>query len=485
MPTQFPLVGADLRPYQAPTRVASPLESLIQGISQGEELAQAPQKAADQELMRQLNNALLRQKLYDLQNPDAALARQLKRELMIKSADPRSGVVPIVEGQNAVDGTLVALPGTITPEREAQINQAEQAAYASRPPKAPTSAQPEGTLEQPTNFAPPAEPFPEQIAPYQAPNLGGGRYVAAQETPSAYSLDGKNLGYAYDPNKLRQLKAQDEEADIRKFAQEQAIRAKFASTNFTPIGMSADGKSIVGYNHSSGAVESKPIPQESLGAGKLGALPNKSGAASQKMRGYDTKTGAFGIFEADENGLFPDGVVPATNAPKPTAQKPPSSEQVDQLAGMSLLQKKIQDIRSSPKSVRAANVGIVDSPIQAMKSAIGVGNVAQNEAFRNAVDALVAEFSFGRGGKSFTVNEREILAKYVPTLTNSDKAFEARLDSFERLVNDLKNERLNALRDSGYNVSGFDGGRVEQTPVNSGTPSPSQAPSKFKVVGVR
>lgn len=197
-----------------------------------------------------------------------------------------------------------------------------------------------------------------------------------------------------------------------------------------------------------------------------------------KMRGYDTVTGTFGVFAADENGMFPEGVVPATNAPKPEKLKTPSTTQVDQLSGLDILSSKIEELKKTPASIVASNVGWLDSLLGGIQSATGLGtasSVKQNEAFRTAVDTLIGEYSFGRGGKSLTVNEREILGKYLPSLSNSDSAFASRLESFGNLVKELKSSKLSALEDSGYNVSRFgtqpsgQGGATSKTPVSIST----------------
>lgn len=266
-----------LRPMQAPT--ASSLDSLIAGIQQGNTLANLPQILSQQEaqkqsalLNQQLQNLRLQQEIEDYRNPGAAYARQAQQQLMLKSIDPRNGILAAREGINVVGGVPIALPGTVTPEREAQIQQDALRDYrASLPPVVPMTLQ--DTLEQPTNFSPVAEAFPEPIAPFVAPNLGGGATIAAKETPSAFTLNGQNLGYIYDPN------VQEANAE-----RELALKSKYATNNFTPIGMSADGKSVVGFNRATGNVESKPVPQSAGSQGPLTALPGKGGRGTGSTR---------------------------------------------------------------------------------------------------------------------------------------------------------------------------------------------------------
>lgn len=88
----------DLSAYQAAAAQpsANPLDALIQGFAQGQQIQQLPQVQAEQALTRQLQNALALRKLQDLQNPQAAMERELaqrfEEELIKSSFDPLSGV---------------------------------------------------------------------------------------------------------------------------------------------------------------------------------------------------------------------------------------------------------------------------------------------------------------------------------------------------------------------------------------------------------
>lgn len=176
------------------------------------------------------------------------------------------------------------------------------------------------------------------------------------------------------------------------------------------------------------------------------------------MQGFDTKSGTYGIFTPDEMGNFAQGIVPASQAPKSVQNKPLSTTQADQFTGLNLLEKRLDEIESTPKSVRKSNVGWLDSTIGAIQGTLGLGKssaIDQNDAFRTAVDSLVGEFSFGRGGKALTVNEKEVLAKYLPSLTQSDARFESRVKSFRDLIGELRDARIESLEASGYNVDKF------------------------------
>lgn len=92
----------------------SPLDALISGAQQGLQLSRLPQQLQDQELARQLNNALIQQKLSDLQNPEAALARELQK-LAIKESvtNPNSGII-----QSPIPGQVIATPRAINQTAE-------------------------------------------------------------------------------------------------------------------------------------------------------------------------------------------------------------------------------------------------------------------------------------------------------------------------------------------------------------------------------
>lgn len=118
---------ADLSRHQAAASapVASPLESLIAGFTQGQAVRNLPetlqtqrQVQLEQELTRRLNNAILQQKLQDLQNPGAALAREVQKALALKSADITSGVVSMPTG---LEGEVIAQPGALSPQQQVAL----------------------------------------------------------------------------------------------------------------------------------------------------------------------------------------------------------------------------------------------------------------------------------------------------------------------------------------------------------------------------
>lgn len=118
---------ADLSSYRRAvdaSRAASgsPLDELIAGFTQGQAIRNIPQtlqlqrqKALEEELARRLNNAIMQQKLDDLQNPDAALAREVQKSLAISSANPVSGVVSMPVG---LAGETIGQPGALTVEQQ-------------------------------------------------------------------------------------------------------------------------------------------------------------------------------------------------------------------------------------------------------------------------------------------------------------------------------------------------------------------------------
>lgn len=114
----------------------SPLDALLQGAQQGLELQQLPGRLRDQALARQLQNALNNQKLMDLQNPEAALQREL-REAAIRQqiTNPFGGVV-----QSPLGANVVATPNAINQtasELEQSMNIAPDQAVPSAAPGLP------------------------------------------------------------------------------------------------------------------------------------------------------------------------------------------------------------------------------------------------------------------------------------------------------------------------------------------------------------
>lgn len=95
------------------------LNSLLQGAQQGIQLQQLPGKLQEQQLAQQIQNAINIQKLQDIQNPDAALARQVQRELTLKGAlNPELGITRAPAG---LVGETIFQPGAITAEQQASL----------------------------------------------------------------------------------------------------------------------------------------------------------------------------------------------------------------------------------------------------------------------------------------------------------------------------------------------------------------------------
>lgn len=388
----------------------NPLDSLIQGIQQGNALAQMPQTIQNNQLNQMLQQAILREKLLDLQDPNRAVARQLNQQLAVQAVNPASGV--------SYD------PSTA------------QAASVLGPISQPGTVSVDATTGKVT-----------QVTPRQESLQG----IMAGATPSPF---------IFNPDIPRAAQAQ---AGINKALQEGAeAKARNAQKVFDPT-IFTDGKT------SRWITPGQDIPE---GFYDPKYPPGGKASSTNKLKGFDTITGLYGTFDPDENGMYPEGVVPISQAPKKEKLKTPSTTQVDSLAGFDVLQNQIEVIKKTPQDVRSSNVGWIDSALGKIQSVTGLGtknSVAQNEAFRNAVDTLVGEFSFGRGGKSLTVNEKAVLGKYLPALSNSNVSFEARLDSFGNLIKEMKAARLQALEDSGYDVSRFN----RQTDGNT-TPPPSR-----------
>lgn len=138
-----PLGGfADLSRYQlaAAQPTQNPLDALIQGYNQGQQLQQLPQIQAEQVLARQLQNALMAQRLKDLQNPEAALARKIQEELTVKAAlNPELGIVATPAG---LAGQTIFSPGA-TNQTEATLQQVLSTNPQTALPTAAPAALPE------------------------------------------------------------------------------------------------------------------------------------------------------------------------------------------------------------------------------------------------------------------------------------------------------------------------------------------------------
>lgn len=442
----------NLNPYEAAqinrqARAVSPIDAALQSLQQGIQLQQLPQQLQDQALQRQLNNAILGQRLTDLQNPDAAFNRKLQQELIAKAAlNPDAGIY-----QSPVNESI-ANPGAIT-----EVQQA-------------TLPSPELLSMRQTALDQAGIPLPNVAIP-RAPAAG------LTETPIT-GLGGKPLNLMINPNIPIAAEDRKIEDQIRRDAARRPTSAARALT-FRDVGNAVIGiDPLTGvevsriatdpkkerFNTAQGVFEVDPaIP----GGGRIlpGTEPAPKAATAKTMQGYDTKTGLYGLFSPDEDGTFAEGIVPASQAPRSASTKPLPITQSDQFTGLNLLDKRLDEIEKSPKSVRKSNVGWIDSALGYLQNVTGVGDsIGKNDAFRTAVDSLVGEFSFGRGGKALTVNEKEVLAKYLPSLIQSDDTFESRLSSFRNLVKELRESRIESLSNSGYDVSKFSKDQSSNTP---------------------
>lgn len=120
---------ADLSPYRRAVSNAQAgtnlLDSLIQGVQGGIQLGRLPQTLQDQRIAQELQNAINQQKLFDMQNPEAAMARELQKfaqTTALKEAitNPNSGIIQTPAG---LVGETIAVPSAI-PQTAISLDQA-------------------------------------------------------------------------------------------------------------------------------------------------------------------------------------------------------------------------------------------------------------------------------------------------------------------------------------------------------------------------
>lgn len=398
---------ANLEPYRLPAS-QNPLDVLIQGFQQGVALQQIPEQLRNARLNEALKQQLQESQIKALQLSAAKSQYDLDNPNAKFMDDLRSAVIENKFGIERLDPNLPSLaqPGAITMTEDETL---------ARIPVGPG-------FESDIPRAAPLGPTLEQI-------------IASNGQPTGFTQD------------LSRIPVKREK----------------------PFSV---GGNLVELNPQTGEYES------------VFSSPNQENAKSTLVQGYDTKTGLYGGYELSGGETLPAGVVPASQVipsvggdgsitgtlkgDKKSALKAIPNEQVNQLSGIDILENRLDQIEKSPKSVRSSNVGWLDSITGAIQSATGVGTeqtIKANEAFRTAVDSLIGEYSFGRGGKALTIVEREILGKYLPSLTNSDGAFESRLSTFRALTKELKEARIKALREGGYDTSRYETSGSSQTPA--------------------
>lgn len=135
------------------TPQADLLESLMQGFQTGqgiqnlpEAIQQQSQNAILQQLERQLRLQTAQQRLQDLQNPNAALVRQVQEQLALKSIEPTSGIVAAPVGLGT---EVIGTPGAITEEQQTALI----TGGVVPPPIAAGSLEPITVAGLPTGFA--------------------------------------------------------------------------------------------------------------------------------------------------------------------------------------------------------------------------------------------------------------------------------------------------------------------------------------------
>lgn len=119
MPRYFSNPAEFIQPIGQAQQGTDLLSSLIQGAQQGVALRQLPQQLQSQQIAQQLANAINQQKLYDLQNPEQALARKVAQELAIKGAlNPDLG---IQQAPTGLTGETIFNPGALTQDQQASL----------------------------------------------------------------------------------------------------------------------------------------------------------------------------------------------------------------------------------------------------------------------------------------------------------------------------------------------------------------------------
>lgn len=207
------------------------LDSILGGIQQGVQLQRLPQTLQSQDIAQQLQNAINLQKLQDLQNPQAAIARQIEKELTIKGAlDSSLGLTNLERGLGTI-GT----PGAITAAQQATLPSNETLAMRQ-------AALEQGGVPLPNVVIPRAQaglPLTE-VAPF---GIGTGVYsdpsiplAAAQRARDAelnQMLAELQAKSQFDVSTAEARAAALEPFEQRKFQREADLKRGLSDTEFT------------------------------------------------------------------------------------------------------------------------------------------------------------------------------------------------------------------------------------------------------------
>lgn len=263
MPYNLPYV--DLSGYQRQidynnSHPVDLLNSLLGGAQQGLDLQQLPQKLQDQQLARQLNNALIQEKLYNLQHPDEATARKLQlimgQQYAHAAATPGSGYNAALPG---MQGITIAQPNAITAEQEAGL---------------------------------PTQEMMDQQKAMQAAGVAVPSLSIPQVAPSPSEVPVFNAGkVGINFNPLNEVLKPSQSSEVA-------------------IGMSPDGKSVITQNRQSGAISNRPIPgSENVTNGpSIIPLPGKGGAGG--LRGLTANARLEAIKYQGKYGIPLDPNIP-------------------------------------------------------------------------------------------------------------------------------------------------------------------------------
>lgn len=254
---------------------ANLLDSLIQGVQGGIQLQQLPGKLQENQIAQQLQNAINLQKLQDLQNPQAALARRLEQELTLKGA--LNSDLGIVRAQPGLVGQTITTPGALTAQQMASL---------------PTQDQMENQATAAQIALSSGQPVPEQLSlPSVAPGL--------PETP--ISAFGIQTGLNVNPNIPIQAK------DRKLNDQIAAMNARAASSG-TPIryerGLNDELIAVPTRQVGTGPISTIPIQDPTGEAPKL--APRASTRSGGAARALTPNAQTTLLSQASAAGIDPD-----------------------------------------------------------------------------------------------------------------------------------------------------------------------------------
>jgi len=273
----------------------------------------------------------------------------------------------------------------------------------------------------------------------------------------------------YDPSKTTQAVIQGEDlaTTILKNKQAQEDRIRTLAEKIRQAKSEKDYKKKASLTNPKIANEIGYIPKESAESilkANLAAQSDEAKLARARMRQEQDSQAPDRIKQIFEVGGKPMAVtygnkvvevpVPGGAQLNPLHKTLPA-DQAQQLADFDTLSSQLELVKSSkkPEFTGPVQSRVGDLAQTVDLPSIGLGASPQRADFTSNINSIRNQLIYLRSGKQINEKEYDRLLSELPNEKRSDVDFDAKLANFEKVFNEIKTNRRNALS-TGYNVPG-------------------------------